>query len=72
MVAHNADGQILTVHHQKLTPMLLNEVQKLHRQVEAQQKTIEKLEAQQKTVEMLEQRLSALESAAPSSNSITP
>jgi hypothetical protein len=72
MVAHNADGQILTVQYQKLTPMLLNEVQKLHRQVEAQQKTIEKLEAQQKTVEMLEQRLFALESAAPSSNSKTP
>ena len=51
MVVHDASGQILTVQYQKLTPMLLNEVQKEHHQ----------LEAQQQTIDMLEQRLSKLE-----------
>jgi hypothetical protein len=53
LVARDASGQILTVQYQKLTPMLLNELQKQHRQVEAQQETIR----------MLEKRLSALEAA---------
>lgn len=51
LVAHDASGRIQTVQYQKLTPMLLNEVQKQHRQ----------LEAQQQTIETLEQRLSRLE-----------
>lgn len=43
MVVRDASGQIQTVQHQKLTPML-NEVQKQHRQLEAQQHTIDALE----------------------------
>lgn len=43
LVARDADGEILTVQYQKLTPMLLNELQKQHRQLEAQQQTIDML-----------------------------
>jgi hypothetical protein len=78
MVVKGADGQIQTVQYQKLTPMLLNELQKQHRLVEQmakaleeqrqtvarQQETIELLKAQQTgTVQSLEKRLGALESA---------
>jgi hypothetical protein len=58
LVARDADGQIQTVQYQKLTPMLLNEVQKEHKL----------LEQQAKTIELLEKRLAALESAQPSAN----
>lgn len=61
MVARDASGQILTVQYQKLTPMLLNEVQKQHSQ----------LGEQQHTIDMLEQRLSALETAMDSAKSRT-
>jgi hypothetical protein len=56
LVVRDADGQIQTVQYQKLTPMLLNEVQKEHRLLEQQEATIEKLE----------KRLAALEAAQPS------
>jgi hypothetical protein len=56
MVARTADGQIQTVQYQKLTPMLLNEVQKQHRQ----------LETQQHAINALEQRLSTLEASLDS------
>lgn len=39
-----ADGQIQTVQYQKLTPMLLNELQKQHRLVERMEKTLEQQE----------------------------
>ena len=35
LVVNNADGQVETVQYQKLTPMLLNEIQKQHRQIQA-------------------------------------
>ncbi|MGA7830960.1 MAG: tail fiber domain-containing protein [Terracidiphilus sp.] len=56
LVVKNADGQIQTVQYQKLTPMLLNEVQKEHKQLEEQKTTIQELE----------KRLAALEAALPS------
>ena len=56
LVVKGADGQIQTVQYQKLTPMLLNEVQKEHTLLEQQEATIEKLE----------KRLAALEAAQPS------
>ena len=56
LVVKNSDGQIQTVQYQKLTPMLLNEVQKEHKQLEEQKTTIQELE----------KRLAALEAALPS------
>jgi hypothetical protein len=56
MVVKNADGQIQTVQYQKLTPMLLNEVQKQHKQ----------LEEQAETIQLLEKRLAALEATQAS------
>ena len=54
LVARNKDGEVETVMYQFLAPMLLNEVQKQHRQIEDQQKTID----------ALGQRLRALERQA--------
>jgi hypothetical protein len=53
LVAHSADGQIETVKYQVLDSMLLNELQKEHKQVQEQAETIRVLEA----------RLAALEKA---------
>jgi polyhydroxyalkanoate synthesis regulator phasin len=81
LIVRGADGQIQTVQYQKLTPMLLNELQKQHRLLEQmgktveqqqqtmaqQQETIRLLMAQQtETVQLLEKRLAALETAQPS------
>jgi Chaperone of endosialidase len=52
LVAHSADGQVETVQYHKINAMLLNEVQKQHRQ----------LEAQRTEIELLKTRLAALES----------
>jgi hypothetical protein len=80
-VVKGADGQIQTVQYQKLTPMLLNELQKQHRLVEKMEKTLEQqqeamarqqetiqlLRAQQTgTFQLLEKRLAALEVVQPS------
>jgi len=46
MVARNKDGEVETIMYQFLAPMLLNEVQKQHRQIEEQQKIIDALLAQ--------------------------
>jgi Chaperone of endosialidase len=51
LVAHSADGQVETVQYHKINAMLLNEVQKQHRQ----------LEAQRAEIELLKARLAALE-----------
>jgi hypothetical protein len=59
LVARDASGQIQTVQYQKLTPMLLNEVQKEH----------QRLEAQEKTIQLLEKRLAALEAVQSSTGS---
>jgi hypothetical protein len=66
LVVRSADGQIQTVQYQKLTPMLLNEVQKQHRLLEEQEAKIQQLEKQLAALPLLEKRLSALETAQPS------
>jgi hypothetical protein len=80
LVVRDADGQIQAVQYQKLTPMLLNEVQKEHRLLERQEKTIERqeksaaqrdeslqsLKQQLAALPFLEKRLAALEAAQPS------
>ncbi|MGD0095462.1 MAG: tail fiber domain-containing protein [Terracidiphilus sp.] len=57
LVVRSTDGKIQTVQYQKLTPMLLNEVQKQHKL----------LEEQGRTIELLEKRLAALETTQSSS-----
>ena len=59
LVAHSQDGQIQTVMYQKLTPMLLNEVQRLQKQNHDQ---LEKLTHQDKVIRAIEERLARLES----------
>jgi len=44
LVVKNADGQIETVQYQKLTPMLLNELQKQHEHAQRQDETIRQLQ----------------------------
>ena len=51
MVAYDHDGQILTVKYQLLAPMLLNEIQKQHREIE-----FENRRAQQQEEMILELR----------------
>ncbi len=58
LVAHNADGQVETVYYDKVNAMLLNEVQKQHRVIEAQSS---QLQRQQSVIESLEFRLTELE-----------
>ena len=75
LVAKDADGQIQTVQYQKLTPMLLNEVQKQSGQLQKQQEENRKLEErdrqQEGQIQSLEERLAALE-ALLSSQAPTP
>jgi hypothetical protein len=59
LVAYDNDGQPYTVRYQYLTPMLLNELQKQHALVSAQQDVIQ---GQQEQINDLRQRLSRLES----------
>jgi hypothetical protein len=68
LVVKSADGQIQTVQYQKLTPMMLNELQKEHKLLEEQQAKIEQLEKQLAALPALEQRLAALEATRPSSD----
>jgi hypothetical protein len=66
LVVKDAVGQIQTVQYQKLTPMLLNEVQKEHKLLEQQAATIQQLKSQLAALPLLEKRLAALEAAQPS------
>jgi hypothetical protein len=59
MVAYDKDGQPYTVKYQYLAPMLLNELQKQHTVVAAQQDVIK---TQQQQIKEMQQRLSRLES----------
>jgi len=70
LVVKDKDGQILTVQYQKLTPILLNEVQKQHRTLEQQQVKIQQLEKQLAALPLLEQRLAVLETAQSSSEKL--
>ena len=62
MVAYDKDGQPYTVKYQYLAPMLLNELQKQHTVVAAQQDVIK---MQQEQIKEMQQRLSRLESLIP-------
>jgi len=65
MVAYGNDGQILTVKYQLLAPMLLNEFQKLHSDLDRQKLEAEKrnqrAQQQDETVQQLQARIAALE-----------
>jgi hypothetical protein len=65
MAAYDKDGQPYAVRYQMLAPMLLNEMQKQHTVVAAQQDVIRgqqgQMQAQQQQIEQLQQRLSRLE-----------
>jgi hypothetical protein len=58
LVVRNKDGEIQTVQYQKLTPMLLNEVQKLHADLDQQN---QRAQQQDETIRQLQDRLAALE-----------
>jgi hypothetical protein len=58
LVTRNKDGKVESVMYQFLAPMLLNEVQKQHRHIEDQQKTIDALNTR---LERLMQRVGQLE-----------
>src|SRR5205814_9869953 len=69
LVVKGEDGQVQTVQYQKLTPMLLNEVQKLHERLQQQDATIrqqhEEMLQQQELNRKLESGLAALEGLLP-------
>ncbi len=57
LVVKGKDGQVETVQYHKLTPMLLNEVQKQHRHAQQQDETIQK---QQREIEALKAKLAGM------------
>jgi hypothetical protein len=65
LVAKNKDGQIETVQYHKLTPMMLNELQKLYKSEQRMELTIQKQQEQIRTEtelnRSLQSRLAALE-----------
>lgn len=64
LVARSPNGEIETVYHQFLAPMLLNEFQRQHRTIEAQEDRIARLEEDRRTqtarIEALEARIAAI------------
>ena len=58
LVAHLKDGEVETVQYHKINAMLLNEVQKQHRQIGQQQSV---MSAQQRELDALKARLAAIE-----------
>jgi hypothetical protein len=58
LVVRNKDGQIETVQYQKLTPMMLNELQKQRRELQGQR---EHAQQQDETIRLLEDRLAEIE-----------
>jgi hypothetical protein len=66
LVVKDAEGQVQTVQYQKLTPMLLNEVQKqAERQAEQNRQQAEQNRQQAEQIRSLEERLAALEALLP-------
>jgi hypothetical protein len=63
LVVKSADGQVETVQYQKLTPMLLNEVQRQQAEIVAQRDRIQSLDQQNQD---LQKRLARLEAALAS------
>jgi hypothetical protein len=70
LVVKNTDGQIQTVQYQKLTPMMLNELQKQHQLLEEQKAKIAQLEEQLAALPSLQRRLTALEATRPLSSGL--
>jgi len=68
LVVKGPDGLVETVQYQKLTPMLLNELQKQNLQG---QKQDEFIQFQQQQIQRLESRLAALEAAILSGKAAT-
>ena len=67
LAVEGADGEIETVQYQKLTPMLLNELQKQNGQIQSQNSQLkEAVQLQQEENRKLEDRLAALEAALSS------
>jgi Chaperone of endosialidase len=60
LVAYNGKGEVETVQYHKLTPMLLNEMQRLHKQNVAQAKEIAALKQQVQAMQSQAQHLDAL------------
>jgi hypothetical protein len=60
LVVKDADGQIQTVQYQKLTPMLLNELQKLKLALDGQN---QRAQAQDERIRLLESQLSSFQRA---------
>jgi polyhydroxyalkanoate synthesis regulator phasin len=58
LVVRGSDGQVETVQYHKLTPMLLNELQKQNATISAQSSTVA---AQKEQIRSLEERLARLE-----------
>ena len=58
LVVHNDEGQVQTVQYHKLNSMLLNEVQKQHRQIQRQD---ERILVQKEQIADLMERLARLE-----------
>ncbi len=54
LVTHSAEGEVETVQYHKVNTLLLNEVQKQHRQIQEQQKLIADLMARLARLEALE------------------
>jgi hypothetical protein len=69
LVGYDQDGQLSTVHYHLINALLLNEVQKQHRTVEALEETIEQqketIDHEQAEIEGLKARLSRLEARLP-------
>ena len=76
LVVFNEEGLPETVQYRKVNAMLLNEVQKLHRQNRAQQTVIDEMraseDARQRKFDDLMQRLVSLEAALGSATEATP
>ena len=63
LVVKSPDGQIETVQYHKLTPMLLNELQKEHETVRALQTQVSALQKEQETTQSLQAQVAALQKA---------
>ena len=76
LVAHSSDGQIETVKYQVLDVMLLNEVQRLQAQIEAQQEESKAQEAENKLqraqIEQLTRQVREVQAALKASGQATP
>jgi hypothetical protein len=68
LVTRSADGQIESVKYQLLDPMLLNEVQRLHRENATQAEKIQNLEERLSRLEAVLAKSTSLEASASLNN----